>query len=1391
MMKTFEVKVQKESLSTHFGLMLAQKAGSSQIMIKDISPKGAFANTDFVPGLQLLKIDGQTIDTVHGAVQALKSAPIGKVTAIAKGFIAKAHKKDQDTKIGISLQKLQRPEGVSGPAELVIASVSEAGIFADSGLQIGYRISSINGKACPPMLSEATVMIKEAPVGDLTLVAVESEMYKPTEKASATKLASLGAYLDKHHVSMGDSTFASVKSVNGDEEQPQQEEPEFTIEPNSEAVVERELNSIPIVQGGVVVEEGGVFDSEYGEPREPEFTIEPNSAAASQRMLNTPFSTVEEGVIDSEYDEIEEPHPSNYHLVDVTTTISKRFPGEKVGLALKNVKESHTVIVNRLVKDGLAVCSRTPLSLGQTILYINGQKCPPSAKRATTLVTEAPRTITIIARNTKVTAFKQTADTKLGITLRSTKRSPRVTVEHVDPDGLFGDSVLSKGQIVAAVNGEDCPDNALAAIQMLRSAVGEVSVVVGYKAQQPAHHEIHHSVPPIVAAIEEPQIVESVQEPEPEIAKGMQEEEPEIVERVLEEEEEPVIVVGVQEEEEEPEVVEEVQEQEPKNLETRSTVSNKEAGKWIGISFGKTEGVITVRKIQDESPLANSEIQVDHAIVAVNDEACPESITDLISKVQRSSGELVITSAPVEEASEVLAALPQPKSIPEQLPKSSPAEQLPKSSPGPTLLPGQVVAKITKSTKEEKIGIKVVRSLQDRIVISSITEGSLLSGTDLAPGQFIVSVNGIPCPPTKDETARLIRDIVGPVEIIASSSIGKVVKPTASTKVGIILGRTVSNEMIIVDIKKGSILEDDSAWALREDQLVVSINGVACPDNIQDAIGMIRSCVGDLTVVAVDRFKQQNLENSENQSSSEAVASIKSPQNGTESTPVRLEAAPEVPEIAPVVSEKSPEDSEIAPVVSEAAPEVSEIAPVVSETAPEVSDPVAIAKSPKNGSTPEFKEIQAVAYDKQASDMLGLSMGVTQDYVFVNHISEDSPFVNTDLCVGHRIAQIDGEDCPLPLSDAMELFAQHVGTMTIDAKEKIVSPGQVSASTVKQSQQTNAGVGFGESDQGRVVVSKIDPKGLFADSSLGIGHVVESVNGRHCLDAQAAYEMLVSASGKVTILASTTVATAVKQNIDESTGILLGQSADGKHIIVEDIEESGIFAKTGLKIGQRVISIAGVSCPRSLTEAEGLIQDRVGELSIVAVDTIKKTSLSPLENGNSHTQEPNLAVTVSVYKQTQQSKVGMKMRKGTQDSKVIVSGVNEDGPAGGKGLEVGMYVISIDGIPCPSDPKTASGIIKEATGHFEIVASPTVASISKKTKHEKLGVTFGRTENDEIVVHSIASNSSFKATDLQVGQKVVSINGQKCSGLLDEAIRTLAGSGVGSVTIVALDILKS
>jgi C-terminal processing protease CtpA/Prc len=1245
-MKSYQVTVQKESQATQFGLMLSQKAGSSQILIKNIAPNGVFGGTELVPGLQVMEINrrGFSGKTVQDAVQVLKEAPVGQICVVARGEVATVRKKTKDTKVGISIQKKISDNG--GPAEMIVKNISQDGLFANSGLQAGQRITVINGHDCPEKSSKAIEMIREA-VGELTIVAVESISFSPPPEQAPSTTPTLSQFLEDHHKSSPrDSGVLSTTVLDG-------------CKPDEKKESSRTPLLGSFLENHRASSHGSEFDSvsplpDKPETEEEEYTIELNSPEVSKRMLNAPV-LAEGVVIDSEYGS--NAPTSAKKPYEVTAIISKSYPGEKVGLALRNSKKNKRVIVNKIIKGGLADKSKVPLRIGQTVLSINGQDCPLSAKRATDLITEAPRTVTVVATNTVATAYKASANTKIGISLKSSNKNDDVLVESVSPNGLFANSNLREGQIVAAINGQECPATAHSAIQILKSCVGKLTIVVGDRAIQPK----------------------------------LQAE----LKRTVQESRSPYV----------PKAAATVAQQNGGGR--RSVITNKEKGKWIGVSFGMSQGSIIVRKIADESPLAGFELKVGQKIVSVNGGECPKTMPDLISLIYRTSGTLTLVSAEISQDEPIFAPVKEP-----QKPTSS------------VLPPGQVWAHITHKEKDQHVGLKVIRSFQGRIVISTIRKDGLLGNSDLCIGQYIVSINGTPCPSTKGETTKLIKDAVGPVAIVASLSIGTAEKSKASTPVGISLGKQ-KDDIVIMKLSENGLLHGGEQSNLREGQRVSSINGQPCPTTVHDAISIIKECVGRLTIEAVDRFKVKPTD---------------------DATAVRA----------------------------------------AKESAPLPTDGPSEEDSPG-----EFKEILATVTNKKSSDMLALSIGVTQNYAFVNHIAADSPFIETDLCVGHRIAKIDGEPCPLPLQDALELFAQHVGTITIDALEKVVSIGQVSASMVKKSKQTPAAVQVATSAQGRLVISEIDENGPFACSVLQVGQVLESVNGTPCHDNDSMKRHFGAATGKVTIVASPTVATAFKENIDQKAGIILRRVGEASEVLVQEIKKDGLFGKSDLRQGQKIVSIAGVQCPKDLREAVGLIQDCVGELKIVAVDTLPRKEgeeqhAVPVEAGTERTETYVRQVTVSSTKKTKQSRIGMKLRKGMQRGKVVISKINEDGPMAGKGLKVGMWIVSINNEPCPRDPRWATERIKGLVGNVIIVASPTVATVNKKAKKTKVGLSLAKTQSSTVFIHHIVQGGLFENTDLQVGQNIIAIDGKKCEWSLQGAIKSIADC-VGELEIVALD----
>eukprot|EP00980_Cylindrotheca_fusiformis_P031305 scaffold26140_cov147-Cylindrotheca_fusiformis.AAC.1 len=1118
-MKTYQATVPKESETTQFGLILSQKNGSKQVLIKNITPNSLFRSTDLCPGLHVVKINHQTFETVQDAILLLKQAPVGEVSVVAKGKVATVEK-EIDTKVGVSIQRHTK----SGtPPELTIQNVSSDGILAHSGLKKGYKISAINGQPCPATAREAIAVISQT-VGNLTIVAVESEILPPPTR-------NLGSFLEDHQESAPETSSSLVAVQNGGTPRKKGVTLDSFLEDHRPESMGSEFDSLRTAVNGTnpnkihnEVPESStrpiIEDSEYGEEE-----------MSTKLHSEVPESSTKPIVEDSEYGTeemstkeyaIEKSKPQPDLPDERTIIVSKSYPFQKVGLVLRNAN-NRRVMVDQITPGGLADTSRTRLYVGQTILSVNGERCR-SAKRATQQITDAPRTVTIVVTNTAITAVKEARNTKIGLTMKSSSKPRGVFVESVNPNGIFRGSNLRKGQHVVGINGKECLSSGREAMQFLKSSTGTVTIVVGDRGLQP-----------------KPQREEIKQ----------RHQQQEVPRRAV------------------------TPQQEQPDGNTRSVIPNKKPGEWIGLSFAKSSNdSIVVRKIAETSPLKDTRLKVGKRIVSVNGEDCPKTITGLISLLYNSSGDVAIVSSDGQA--------------------QSPRKEVSK-------LPGHVWAHVHKEEKDQPVGLKVIRSRQDRIVVSTIKEDGLLAKSRLRVGQFLVSINGAPCPSTKAETTKLIKETVGDVTIVASSSIGTGKKQKKSTPVGITVTEQ-NGDIVISKVAKNCILRGTRQGSLREGQKVVAINGRPCPATMRAATAVIKETVGRLTIEAVDRF-------------------------GTKSNGAASEGH-------------------------------------------KASEPRANGRVVKEDWL-EFKSIIATVTSKKSGDMLGLSLDGTKNYVYVSHIAADSPFVGTNLCVGHRISNINDEPCPLPVEDAIELYSQHVGTMTIVALERIVSAGQVSASIVKPSKTTQCGIEACVSDQRRFAISNIVENGPFASSPLRVGQLLKSINGKSCSDEESMNTLLGAATGKVTVVSSPIVGTGYKDNIDQKAGIVLRKTGEQGEILIHEIKKNGLFHNSDLREGQAVVSIAGVRCPDDLREAIGLIQDCVGELKIVAVDTMPK--LQDKEQAvqlTKETAEPIVGeAVVSVFKQSAQTRIGMKLRKGIQKGKVVISTINEEGLLDGKGLE--------------------------------------------------------------------------------------------------------------------------
>lgn len=77
------------------------------------------------------------------------------------------------------------------------------------------------------------------------------------------------------------------------------------------------------------------------------------------------------------------------------------------------------------------------------------------------------------------------------------------------------------------------------------------------------------------------------------------------------------------------------------------------------------------------------------------------------------------------------------------------------------------VGEITKESADVKLGIALKNSTKAAgIFISKVAEDGAFGGTELAPGQKVLSINGTPCPATTSEAIALVKEAVGTLKIV-------------------------------------------------------------------------------------------------------------------------------------------------------------------------------------------------------------------------------------------------------------------------------------------------------------------------------------------------------------------------------------------------------------------------------------------------------------------------------------------------------------------------------------------------------------------------------------------------------------------------------------------------
>ena len=126
---------------------------------------------------------------------------------------------------------------------------------------------------------------------------------------------------------------------------------------------------------------------------------------------------------------------------------------------------------------------------------------------------------------------------------------------------------------------------------------------------------------------------------------------------------------------------------------------------------------------------------------------------------------------------------------------------------------------------------------------------------------------------------------------------------------------------------------------------------------------------------------------------------------------------------------------------------------------------------------------------------------------------------------------------------------------------------------------------------------------------------VVSVNGVAATGKtpKEAVEILREAEGDVDVVAKGVAAKVTKSSKDTKCGISIQRDRDIDEIMVTNVKEGGLFEGTGIKAGDKALTINGTPCPKSTKEAINLIREAEGEVTVVAISMGESTDETPAE----------------------------------------------------------------------------------------------------------------------------------------------------------------------------------
>ena len=1185
-MKTYEAKVLKQTNKTKLGIVLLQTAGTSQVLIKSISPGSLVSKTDLVVGLEILSINGESLETKNATEAAkLLSDSQGEVTIKAQGTVGKVKKTATQKAVGVTLKKIN---GV-----VTITNISDSGLLASTDIKVGQRLTSINGQVCPPETKDATKKIKDT-LTTVELVAIDTgaKVAPPPATTAAVAAAPPAPMEDPKDDEEGESK----------EEKPEVDEKEGVKAVAAEEVVDGQIvasvnkatKTTPVgltigrnVKANALVitkiSDKSLFVGSGLKVGQKLVSIN-NTACPSDMTTKDAVSIIKN--TEGELKIVAEDVNGAANVAAAAAVGTAAAAGTAAAVAASKEEEEpeekpeETTSAEDEKPEEEVKPEETPEENEDraAVLPAAAAVAAAGAVAAGAAASDSP----LLEDDGIVTAIanKATSDSKVGIRMKN--RSGSVVISNIAAESLFADSALMVGMKVVTINGNPCAGGAFEAVQLIKGLEGPVTIVAKKTvatATKPTKESRvgisfgKHKNGSVVllsntglfadSDLEVGQVIVSINGQD--CPDGVQD-----AVGIIKESVGPVTIVAV-----ENVVMVDGSEFASSYFTPREVVSaapvvgrvvasvTKERKSSFGISMwsAKDDPSVYISKIDPEGVFFGTDLRIGQKVVSINGTPCPATAKDAIAMVKASGNQLTVVAS-------------------------------------------YMVASVKKEDANTKLGL-VLGQMENHIIVYKITSDSLFKGSDVRLGQTVASINEEKCPSKVQDAIAMLTKAASEVTVFTVKSFPpqKIMFPESSwvtetrskdsdARFGLYM-LTVSGDSPRVVISKISPESPFADSQLMVGQTVISINGQKCPNRSGDAVELMKSggntaTITAASVVAVVKKPAQHASVGLTLAQVPGYVSVLKVAEGGLFSNTFLKEGQKVLSI---------NDEDLGNDVSKASSLIRDAGEFVKVVA---VDPV-VRKSYRLSSKSLEGRVSAVI-EKDSKDTR-VGFGVINDsegHVFVSNIAPDGLLAKSQLHVGQKIVSINNIPCPETTKDTMDIIRGATGMITIVA---MTIEGQVAVAVEKESKETRVGLAVIRSNQGHIVVSNIAKDGLLADSPLEPGQRVISINHQPCPETtKATMNIIREAEGKITIVAASTVAKAEKADKEHKVGLGLAKLGDGS-IVVYKVEEGCLF---DLEVGQKLVSINGEPCPDSLDDTMNLLDECEGPMKIVALDTIEK-----------------------------------------------------------------------------------------------------------------------------------------------------------------------------------------